>query len=121
MSLSKEERSAINRQNRTQHGLRASPGPLDDESQDEYDALKNEWMDFFRPADPVQRANVERGIHATELQKRSQRFFKANVKKQARRAQKRAADKQKRAIAAHAERLKSEPKMSVLLLKEIAD
>jgi hypothetical protein len=66
----------------------------------------------------MQRANVGRGIHASVLQKRGERFYEAALQKQICEAKHRRRARQSRMVAAQAARLKSEPERTVLLLKE---
>jgi hypothetical protein len=118
--LSPDARSAINRENRSRHGMRASAKPLAGDDRAFIQDLTDDWMRFFRPVDPMQRANVERGIHASVLQKRGERFYEAALQKQIREARHRRRARQSRIVAAQAARLRSEPEMAVLLLKESA-
>jgi hypothetical protein len=118
--LSPDARSAINRENRSRHGMRASAKPLAGDDRAFIQDLTDDWMSFFRPVDPMQRANVERGIHASVLQKRGERFYEAALQKQIREAKHRRRARQSRMVAAQAARLRSEPEMTVLLLKESA-
>jgi hypothetical protein len=118
--LSPDARSTINRENRSRHGMRASAKPLAGDDRAFIQDLTDDWMSFFRPVDPMQRANVERGIHASVLQKRGERFYEAALQKQIREAKHRRRARQGRIVAAQAARLKSEPEMAILLLKESA-
>jgi hypothetical protein len=119
MPLTKAERSAINRQNRTQHGMRGSAEPLEAEHE-EVQATREEWFQFFKPRDPLQRANVERGLDAEILRRRCKRYYLATVDRQVRNAKRRFDAAQNRRVVQLAARLKTDPKMIVLLLKESA-
>jgi hypothetical protein len=119
MPLTKAERSAINRQNRTQHGMRGSAEPLEAEREDTQ-ALRDRWYRFFKPADPLQEANVERGLDSEILRRRCKRYYTATVDRQARNAKRRFDAAQKRRVVQLAARLKTDPEMTVLLLKESA-
>jgi hypothetical protein len=118
--LSHADRSAINRNNRTRHGMRAWAKPLASDDPAFIQDLTDDWMSFFKPVDPIQRANVERGIHASVLQKRGEVFYEAALQKQIREAKHRRRARQSRIVAAQAARLKSEPETAVLRLKESA-
>jgi hypothetical protein len=119
MPLTKAERSAINRKNRTQHGMRGSAEPLEDE-REEVQATRADWFQFFKPRDPLQRANVERGLDAEILRRRCKRYYQATVDRQVRNAKRRFDAAQNRRVVQLAAGLKTDPKMTVLLLKESA-
>jgi hypothetical protein len=117
--MTKEERSNINRENRTVHGMRGSAQPLEAE-REEVQATRAEWFQFFKPRDPLQRANVERGLDAEVLRRRCTRYYTATMDRQVRNAKRRFDAAQKRRVLQFAARLKIDPKMAVLLLKESA-
>jgi hypothetical protein len=119
--LSPEARSAINRENRSRHGMRVSAKPLASDDPAFIQTLIDDRINVFKHADPIQRGNVERGIHVSVLQKRGERFYEAALQKQIREAKHRRCARQSRLVAAQAARLKSEPEMTVLRLKEIVD
>jgi hypothetical protein len=119
MLLTKSERSTINRQNRTVHGMRGSAEALEDE-REEVQATRAEWFEFFKPRDPLQRANVERGLDAEVLRLRCKRYYTATIDRQVRNSKRRFDAAQKRRALQLAARLKIDPKMTVLLLKESA-
>jgi hypothetical protein len=119
MPLTKAERSAINRKNRTVHGMRGSAEPLEDE-REETQATRAEWFQFFKPRDPLQRANVERALDAEILRRRGKRYYTATVDRQRRNAKRRFDAAQNRRVVQLAAGLKTDPKMTVLLLKESA-
>jgi hypothetical protein len=119
MPLTQAERSAINRANRTLHGMRGSAEPLPDE-REEAQATRAEWFQFFKPRDPLQRANVERGLDSEILRRRCKRYYQATVDRQRRNAKRRFDAAQNRRVVKLAAGLKTQPKMTVLLLKESA-
>jgi hypothetical protein len=121
VTLSPAERSAINARNRTRHGMRGSLRPVGDESQAEMDELRARWANVFNnAADPLQAANVERGLHATVLQRRGERYYHAEIDKQVREAQRRFTAREHARVARRKTLLKTDPETAVRLLKESA-
>jgi hypothetical protein len=106
MSLSKEERSAINKvnaskakgpvsdtgkqiskRNATKHGLTARQVTLPDDDPAEIQALFDRWDDFYNPQTPSQEHLVEQCVFAALLQKRVARSHCAAVADQVNRAE----------------------------------
>jgi hypothetical protein len=136
MACTPEERREINRRNslrstgpRTpegkqrarlnalKHGLRAEEFALPGEDQEELKRLTDEWVDYYAPRSPGERAVLDRCVYATVQQKRCARFHAEAVAEQVRSAQEDWHRQQEDEFAELKELLKTAPSEAVRKLK----
>jgi hypothetical protein len=105
MSLTRAQRSKINRENARKstgpktdggkaasrlnaltHGLRAQTVPLPVGDPAELEALADQWVDYYRPDSPAQQEAVERAVRSIVQRRRCQRFQDAVAAEQVRSA-----------------------------------
>src|SRR6516162_8315079 len=136
MACTPEERREINRRNslrstgpRTpegkqrarlnalKHGLRAEEFALPGEDQEELKRLTDEWVDYYEPRSPGERAVLDRCVYATLQAKRCARFHAEAVAEQVRSAQEDWFHTQEDEFAALKEQLQTAPAEAVRKLK----
>src|SRR3954463_11434533 len=106
MALTDEERAEISRNNAKKstgprspggkarssrkalkHGLRAESVALPNEGAEELRELTDEWLDYYQPASPGMRAQLDRAVLAQVQLRRCARFQSAKVAEKVREAQ----------------------------------
>jgi hypothetical protein len=139
MTLTAEERRAINRknsarstgprsaagkarasQNALKHGLRAEAIALPNEDVEELKQLTNEWVDYYQPASPGHRALLDRAVLATVQLRRCARFQAATLAKQVREAEGRWDQQQEEEVERFKPLLKTDPSAAVRGLERSA-
>jgi hypothetical protein len=136
MACTPEERREINRRNslrstgpRTpegkqrarlnalKHGLRAEEFALPGEDQEDLKRLSDEWVEYYEPRSPGERAVLDRCVYATVQQKRCARFHAEAVAEQVRSAQEDWHRQQEDEFAELKEQLQTAPAEAVRKLK----
>jgi hypothetical protein len=103
--------------NALKHGLRAEGFALPGEDQEDLKRLTEEWVEYYEPRSPGERAVLDRCVHATVQLQRCARFHAAAVAEQVRQAREDWYRDQEDELEAHKARLKTEPYEAVRLLK----
>jgi hypothetical protein len=111
------ERKSRARLNALKHGLRAQEFALPGEDQDALKRLTDEWVEYYEPRSPGERAVVDRCVYATVQLKRCARYHAEAVTEQVRNAYEDWHYKQEDELEALKARLKTEPAEAVRLLK----
>jgi hypothetical protein len=99
------------------HGLRAEEFALPGEDQEALKQLTDEWVDYYEPRSPGERALVDRCVYATLQAKRCARFHAEAVAEQVRIAHEDWGRKQEDELAELEQRLQTDPAEAVRLLK----
>ena len=105
------------RLNALKHGLRAEDFALPGEDQEELKRLTDEWVAYYEPRSPGERAVLDRCVYATVQQRRCARFHAEAVAEQVRTAQEDWDHQQEDEVADLITRLKTEPAGAVRKLK----
>jgi hypothetical protein len=111
------EGKARARLNALKHGLRAEEFALPGEDCDELKRLTDEWVDYYEPRSPGERAALDRCVYATVQLKRCARYHVEAVAEQVRQAQEDWDRQQEDEVAELVELLKTEPEKAVRNLK----
>jgi hypothetical protein len=111
------EGKARARLNALKHGLRAEEFALPGEDCDELKRLTDEWVEYYEPRSPGERAVLDRCVYATVQLQRCARYQAEAVAEQVRTAQEDWNRQQEEEFAELVERLKTEPEKAVRNLK----
>src|SRR6516225_9772940 len=105
------------RLNALKHGLRAEEFALPGEDQEDLKRLTDEWVEYYEPRSPGERALVDRCVYATVQARRCARYHAEAVTEQVRSAHGDWDRRQEDTLAALKERLQTDPAEAVRLLK----
>jgi hypothetical protein len=108
------------RLNALKHGLRAEEFALPGEDQEDLKRLSDEWVDYYAPRSPGERAVLDRCVYATVQLKRCARYHAEAVAEQVRKAQEAWDHQQEDEVAELQELLKTDPATAVRRLKRSA-
>jgi hypothetical protein len=111
------EGKAKARLNALKHGLRAEEFALPGEDQEELKRLTDEWVEYYQPRSPGERAVLDRCVYATVQLNRCTRYHQEAVAEQVRQAQEDWVKQQEDEVAALVEQLKTAPGEAVRKLK----
>jgi hypothetical protein len=114
------EGKARARLNALKHGLRAEEFALPGEDQEELKRLSDEWVEYYEPRSPGERAVLDRCVYATVQLKRCTRFHAEAVAEQVRQAQEDWDRQQENEVEELKDRLRTEPKEAIRKLKRSA-
>jgi hypothetical protein len=105
------------RLNALKHGLRAEQFALPGEDQEDLKRLTDEWVEYYEPRSPGERAVLDRCVYATVQQKRCARYHAEAVAEQVRIAQEDWNHQQEDEFAELKEQLQTAPAEAVRKLK----
>jgi hypothetical protein len=111
------EGKAKARLNALKHGLRAEEFALPGEDQEALKRLADEWVEYYQPRSPGERAVLDRCVHATVQLQRCNRYHQEAVAEQVRQAQEDWVKDQEDEVAELVELLKTAPGEAVRKLK----
>jgi hypothetical protein len=111
------EGKARARVNALKHGLRAEDFALPGEDQEQLKRLTEEWVEYYEPRSPGERAVLDRCVHATVQLQRCARFQAETVTEQIRTAYEDWHNTQEDELEELKGRLETEPSEAVRLLK----
>jgi hypothetical protein len=107
----------ISRKNALKHGLRAEEYSLLGEDRAQLKQLTDEWVEYYQPRSPGERASLDRCVYATVQLQRCARYHADSVAEQVRKAQEQWHRDQEDEVAGLKKQLETEPDEASRLLK----
>jgi hypothetical protein len=105
------------RLNALKHGLRAEDFALPGEDQDTLRRLTDEWVEYYEPKSPGERAAIDRCVYATVQLRRCAQYHAEAVAEQVRQAQEEWHRTQEDEVADLKKRLKTDPEPAIRKLR----